>query len=179
MPTQSEVTIGIILRPHGLRGLVKVRPLTDDANRYFALKKVRLHLKGALLGEFALEHVTMSTPKNLLLKFRGRDSINEVEALRGVEIRITRDECLPTAKDQFYHFDLIGLPVQTTTGRTLGTLSTILEHPGNDIWVVHDEAHNELLLPAIGSVIKEVNLEQRRIVIEPLPGLLDDKAEST
>jgi 16S rRNA processing protein RimM len=176
MSAENEVTIGIILRPHGLRGLVKVRPMTDDPQRYFDLKKARLHHKGASLGEIKIERVALSSPQSLLVKFSGRDSIDDAEALRGAEIRIPRAECLPTAADRFYHFDLIGLPVQTTSGRTLGAIASIMEHPGNDIWVVHDEAHNELLIPAIASVIKEVNLEQRRIVIEPLPGLLDDAA---
>ncbi len=172
MPTQNEVTIGIILRPHGLRGFVKVRPLTDDPQRYFDLKKVRIHLKGEALGEIKIERVAMSSPQSLLVKFRGRDAVEQVEALRGAEIRIARKECLPTEQDQFYQFDLIGLPVQTTSGRMLGTVSSIMEHPGNDVWVVHDEAHNEFLLPAIASVIKEVDLHNKRIVIEPLPGLL-------
>ncbi len=179
MLAENEVTIGIILRPHGLRGALKVRPLTDDPNRYFDLAKVSLHQKGKPLGEFRIERVEISNAQNLLVKFHERGSIEEVEALRGAEIRIPRSECLPTTTGQFYHFDLIGLPVQTSAGRSLGTVSEILEHPGNDIWVVHGENHNELLIPAIDSVIKEVNLEQRFIIIDPLPGLLDDAAEAT
>ena len=173
LSTPNEVTIGIILRPHGLRGMVKVRPTTDDPNRYFDLNQVRLYQKDAALGEIKIERVEMSTPQSLLIKFRGRDSIDNVESLRGAEIRIPREECLPTEDDQFYQFDLIGLPVQTTSGQILGAISSIIEHPGNDIWVVHDEAHNELLIPAISSVIKEVNLTQRRVIIEPLPGLFE------
>lgn len=177
MPTPNEITIGTILRPHGLRGFVKVRPLTDDPQRYFDLKKVRLYLKGEALGEMKIARVEMSSPQSLLVKFRGRDAIEQVEALRGAELRIPREELLPTEKDQFYQFDLIGLPVQTTDGRVLGTLDSIMENPGNDIWVVHDEAQQEFLIPAIASVIKEVNLAQRRIIVEPLPGLLDEKTK--
>ncbi len=179
MLAENEVTVGIILRPHGLRGMVKVRPLTDDPNRYFDLKKVGLHQKGRRLGEFSIERVEMSAPQSLLVKFRGRDSINDVEALRGAELRIPRAECLPTASDQFYHFDLIGLPVQTTAGRALGTVSSIMEHPGNDVWVVHDAEHNELLIPAIASVVKEVDLEKKRIVVAPLPGLFEEAPNVT
>ncbi len=178
MLTENEVAIGIILRPHGLRGWVKVRPLTDDPNRYFDLVKVSLHHKDRRIGEFRLERVEISKPQNLLVKFREVDSIDEAEALRGAEIRIPRSECLPTTADQFYHFDLIGLPVQTSEGRMLGTVSEILEHPGNDIWVVRDDEYNEILLPAIASVIKEVNLEEKRIIINPLPGLLNDAANT-
>jgi len=179
MLAENEVTIGIILRPHGLRGWVKVRPMTDDPNRYFDLAKVSLHHKDRRIGEYRLERVEMSKPHNLLVKFREFASIEEVETLRDAEIRIPRSECLPTTADQFYHFDLIGLAVQTSEGHVLGTVSEILEHPGNDIWVVHDDQHREMLLPAITSVIKEVNLEEKRIVINLLPGLLDDAKNTT
>lgn len=178
MLAENEVTIGIILRPHGLRGMLKVRPLTDDPNRFFDLTKISLHHKGRFAGELQIERVEMSNPQSLLIKFHEYNSINEVEPLRGAEIRIPRAECLPTAADQFYHFDLIGLPVQTTSGRVLGTVSEVREHPGNDIWVVHDTEHRELLIPAIASVIKEVNLKKQRIVITPLPGLFDDAVEA-
>lgn len=169
----EEVVVGLILRPHGLRGLVKVRPLTDDPQRYFELSKVRLVHNGQALGEFELERVEIQNPQTLLVKFRGRDSIEAIEALRGAEIRIPRSECLPTVEDEYYHFDLLGLPVETRAGRKLGVLHEVITHPGNDIWVLHDEEQRELLLPAIASVIKEVNLKERRIVVDLLPGLLD------
>lgn len=179
MLAENEVTIGIIMRPHGLRGMVKVRALTDDPERYFDLARVNLHQAHRSLGAFEIERVEVSNATNVLVKFRGRDSIEAVESLRNAEIRITRAECLPTSDNQFYHFDLIGLPVETNAGRVLGTVSEILEHPGNDVWVVHDTEHNELLLPAIASVIKEVDLKRRRIVIEPLPGLFDETEKAS
>lgn len=169
----EEVVIGLILRPHGLRGLMKVRPLTDDPQRYFELSIVRLVSNGQALGEFELERTEIQNPQTLLVKFRGRDSIEAVEALRGAEIRIPRSECLPTAEDEYYHFDLVGLPVETLAGRKLGVLREVITHPGNDLWVLRDEQQREVLLPAVASVIKEVNLKERRIVVDPLPGLLD------
>jgi len=170
----QEVTIGIVLKPHALRGVVKVRPTTDDPQRYHRLECVRLYSRGAALGEFRLQRVEIAGPQLLLVKFAGFDSSDAVEALRGAEIRIARTEILPTAENQFYYFDLIGLPVQTETGLALGKVVEVIEHPGNDLWVVHDEAQNELLLPAISSIIKEVDLKRKRIVITPIPGLLDD-----
>lgn len=170
----EEVVIGVILRPHGLRGFVKVRPLTDDPQRFFELSKVSLEQNGRPLGEFHLERTEIQNAQTLLVKFRKCDSIEAVETLRGAEIRIPRSECLPTEENEYYHFDLIGLPVETVSGRKLGVLHEVVAHPGNDIWVIHDEEQRELLLPAIASVIKEVNFEKRRIVIAPLPGLLDE-----
>ena len=173
MPPE-EVTVGVILKPHGRRGTVKVRPTTDDPQRYHQLDRVALYARGEALGKFRLQRVEMASPKMVLVKFAECDSGEAAERLRGAEIKITRAECLPTGENQFYHFDLIGLPVQTEAGATLGKIVEVIEHPGNDVWVVHGEAGNELLLPAISSVIKEVNVARKYVVITPLPGLLDD-----
>lgn len=172
--------MGVVLKPHGLRGQVKVRPMTDDVNRYHRLKAVSLHLRGELLGEFHLQRADVAGPQLVLVKFAEFDACEQVEFLRGAEIKIPRAECLPTRENQFYQFDLVGLAVQTETGVVLGKITSVIEHPGNDLWVVHNESHRELLLPAISSIIKEVNLAEKRVLITPLPGLLDDflQAES-
>ncbi len=171
---KPEVTIGVILKPHGLRGTVKVEPTTDDPQRFHQLDRVALFLRGEALGTFRLQRVEVPSPHLVLLKFAECDSCDEVQRFRGAEIKITRTQCLPTAENQFYHFDLIGLPVHTNAGLTLGKIVEVIAHPGNDLWVVHDEAGNELLLPAISSIIQEVNLARQYVVITPLPGLLDD-----
>jgi 16S rRNA processing protein RimM len=174
-----EVTIGVILKPHGLRGFVKIRPTTDDPQRYRQLDRVRVYARGEFLGEFRVQRAEIAGPQMLLVKFTGYDSCDAVELLRGGEVRIARADCLPTKANQFYHFDLIGLSVQTDAGAALGKIVEVIEHPGNDLWVVHDEAGNELLLPAISSVIREVNLAEKRVVITPIPGLLDDFPQPT
>ncbi|MGH7495159.1 MAG: ribosome maturation factor RimM [bacterium] len=170
----QEVTIGIIIKPHGLRGVLKVRPTTDDPQRYRHLDRVRVYLRGESLGEFQVQHAEIATPNLVLVKFAEHDSCDAVEPLRGAELKIARAECLPTSENQFYHFELIGLSVHTETGKVLGRIVEVIEHPGNDLWVVHDDAQNELLLPAISSVIKEVNLAKQYVIIIPVPGLLDD-----
>jgi 16S rRNA processing protein RimM len=170
----QEVTIGIIIKPHGLRGVLKVLPTTDDPQRYHRLNRVRVYVRGEFLGEFRVQRVEIAAPQLVLVKFAELDSCDAVEAFRGAEVKIPRTESLPTAPNQFYHFDLIGLPVRTEAGMVLGTIVEVIEHPGNDLWVVHDDARNELLLPAISSVIKEVNLAKKYVLIVPVPGLLDD-----
>ena len=172
--TLPQVTVGVILKPHGLRGMVKVRPTTDDPQRYRRLGRVNLFLRGESLGEFRVQRAEIAGPQLVLVKFAEHDNSDAVAPLRGAEIQITRSECLPAGKNRFYHFDLIGLPVCTEAGEALGRIVEVLEHPGNDLWVVHDQAQNELLLPAVSSVIKEVDLARKVVTITPLPGLLDD-----
>ena len=76
-----------------------------------------------------------------------------------------------------YLFDLIGLSVQTEAGEVLGKIVEVIEQPANDVWVVHDEARNEILLPAISSVIKAVEVARGHVVVTPLPGLLDEAVD--
>ncbi len=173
MAEVKVVTIGVILRPHGVHGMVKVMPETEDPGRFHRLRQVELRLRGQSLGVFDIERVIIEA-RGLRVKFHQLDSIDAVEPLRGAEVTIPRALCLPTAPDEYYAFDLIGLPVFTSAGRRLGTLSDILPYPANDVWVVHDEASHEWLIPAISTVIKTVDLAQQRIEIAPIPGLLDE-----
>lgn len=173
MAEVQVVTIGVILRPHGLHGMVKVKPETEDPGRFRQLSEVELRLRGQSLGAFEIERVIIEA-RGLRLKFHKLDSIEAVEPLRGAEITIPRALCLPTSEHEYYAFDLIGLPVFTSAGQRLGTLSDIVPYPANDVWVVHDEAKREWLIPAIRAVIKNVDLAQQRIEIEPMPGLLDE-----
>lgn len=173
MAEVKVVTIGVILRPHGLHGMVKVMPETDVPERFHRLKAVELRLHDRPLGTYEIERVIIEA-RGLRLKFRQLDSLAAVEPLRGAEITIPRASCLPTPSHEYYAFDLIGLPVFTSAGRCLGALSDIIPYPANDVWVVHDEAGHEWLIPAISSVITKIDLEQRRIEIEPMAGLLDE-----
>jgi len=170
----QQVTVGVILRPHGLHGVAKVRPTTDDPRRFRRLERVSLHREAHWLGDFRITHADVQGPQAVLVKFADCDTCESIDPLRGAEIRIARAEALPTQPNQFYHFDLLGLLVRTEAGRALGKIVQVLDYPANDIWVVHDDEHNELLLPAISSIIKEVNLEQGYVTITPLPGLFDD-----
>ncbi|MDZ7267031.1 MAG: ribosome maturation factor RimM [candidate division KSB1 bacterium] len=173
MADVKHVTIGVIVRPHGLHGMVKVLPETDDPERFRRLAAVELRLQGRSLGTFRLERVIVES-RGVRIKFHQFDSLAAVEPLRGAEIVIAREACLPTREHEYYAFELLGLPVYTSAGRLVGTLSDIVPYPANDVWVVRDAERREWLIPAISSVIKSVELAVPRIVIEPLEGLLDD-----
>lgn len=166
------VMIGQVVRSHGLRGTVKIRATTDHPERFSLLEKVLLQRDSIPLGEYAIEQVQFHK-QGLLIKFSGIDDVNQAEKLRGAEVMIPREECLPTEESQFYHFEIIGLPAYTTSGVHLGEIVDIYALPANDVWVIRNEGH-ELLIPAIKSVINEVDLENRRVVITPIPGLLEE-----
>ena len=169
---QEEIVVGVILKPHGLQGMMKVLPTTDEPQRFERLEEVALVHHGTPVGIFHVESVHLSD-KFVRLKLQELDSCEAVEALRGAEITIPRSACLPTDADQFYQFDLVGLEVFTQEGECLGKLAEVLPYSANDVWVVKNDAGQELLLPAIKSVIQKVDLEARRIIIVPIDGLLE------
>ena len=79
----QEVTIGIIVKPHGLRGMLKVRPTTDDPQRYRRLDRVKVYLRGEILGEFQVQRAEITDPQMVLVKFAEHYSCDAVEAFRG------------------------------------------------------------------------------------------------
>ncbi|MDZ7288611.1 MAG: ribosome maturation factor RimM [candidate division KSB1 bacterium] len=172
---QQLVMIGEIVRPHGLRGTVKVRATTENPQRFSLLQKVQLQQKASTLGEYVIERLQV-TNKDVYLKFRGVNDRNHAEQLLGAQLMIAREQCLPLAKNEYYQFEIIGLPVYTLMGESLGEIVDIESCPANDVWVIRD-GRREKLIPAIQSIIHEVDLQNRRVIITPIPGLLEDVPE--
>ena len=163
--------VGVITSPHGIKGEVKVFPTTDDAKRFKELKKVILDT-GKEYIPMETEHVKFF--KNMvILKFKGYDNINEIEKYKSRDLLITRDQAVDLAPDEYFITDLIGLAVVSDQGVELGTLKDVLETGANDVYVVAMKDGKELMLPAIGDCILNVDLEQRRMEVHVLEGLMD------
>ena len=163
--------VGVITSPHGIKGEVKVFPTTDDAKRFKELKKVILDT-GKEYIPMEIEHVKFF--KNMvILKFKGYDNINEIEKYKSRDLLITRDQAVDLAPDEYFITDLIGLTVVSDQGAELGTLKDVLETGANDVYVVAMKDGKELMLPAIGDCILNVDLEQGRMEVHVLEGLMD------
>ncbi|MCG3121630.1 MAG: Ribosome maturation factor RimM [bacterium] len=170
----SLVMIGEIVRVHGLRGMVKVRATAEEPEQFSRLQKILLQRGTSTLGEYCIEAMQLGHD-GIFIKFREVDDRNQAEHLRGAQLMIPREECLPAAAGQFYQFELVGLPVYKTTGEFLGEIAEVMRYPANDVWVIR-RGQAEKLIPAIDSVIQQVDLPNRRVVIAPLPGLLEDES---
>ena len=163
--------VGVITSAHGIKGEVKVFPTTDDAKRFKELKEVILDT-GKEYIPMEIEHVKFF--KNMvILKFRGYDNINEIEKYKSRDLLITRDQAVDLEPDEYFITDLIGLTVVSDQGAELGTLKDVLETGANDVYVVAMKDGKELMLPAIGDCILNVDLEQRRMEVHVLEGLMD------
>lgn len=163
--------VGVITSAHGIKGEVKVFPTTDDAKRFKELKEVILDT-GKEYIPMEIEHVKFF--KNMvILKFRGYDNINEIEKYKSKDLLITRDQAVDLEPDEYFITDLIGLAVVSDQGAELGILKDVLETGANDVYVVAMKDGKELMLPAIGDCILNVDLEQGRMEVHVLEGLMD------
>ena len=168
---ENMLRVGVITSPHGIKGEVKVFPTTDDAKRFKELKKVILDT-GKEYIPMEIEHVKFF--KNMvILKFRGYDNINEIEKYKSRDLLITRDQAVDLDPDEYFITDLIGLAVVSDQGAELGILKDVLETGANDVYVVAMKDGKELMLPAIGDCILNVDLEQGRMEVHVLEGLMD------
>ena len=168
---EDMLRVGVISSTHGVRGEVKVFPTTDDPARFEELETVLLDTGKEKLE---LEIAGVKFFKNMvILKFKGYDSINDVERYRGKALWITREQAVPLGEDENFVADLIGLAVVTDGGETLGTMKDVMFTGANDVYVVERENGKELLLPAIKDSILDVDLENGVMTVHVLDGLLD------
>ena len=163
--------IGVITSTHGLKGEVKVFPTTDDPARFKKLKKCFIRTKS---GDVPVEKKSCKFFKNMvILKFKGYDNINDIEKYKSKDLLIPRDQAVKLEPDEYFITDLIGLTVRSDDGETLGTMKDVLETGANDVYGVQMKDGKEILLPAIGDCILDVDLEQGIMTVHILDGLMD------
>lgn len=164
--------IGAVIKTHGVRGEMKVFPMTDDVNRFRKLSEIIVQKKSG--AEETLEVASARFFKNLvILKLKGINTLEEAEGYRGSALFVTRENAVPLEENEYYIADLIGLAVLLDTGEALGELSDVLSTGANDVYEVTGESGKKYLIPAIRDCIVQVNIEEGFMMIHPLPGLLD------
>ena len=183
---EDLLQVGAITTTHGVRGEVKVFPMTDDVKRFKKLKKVLLEDGRDYLE---LEIVQVKFFKNLaILKFNGSDNINDVEKYKGRGLFVTRDHAVKCEKDEYFIADLIGIEVRTDEGELLGELTDVLQTGANDVYVVRvdksspyadrvKDKKKELLLPAIRDCVLQVDMPGRSMRVHLMAGLLEESAK--
>ncbi|MEJ6400597.1 ribosome maturation factor RimM [Nicoliella lavandulae] len=165
--------IGKIVNTQGIRGEVRVISTTDfPANRFFVGNHVTAFLNNG--EEVPLEIDKVRTQKGfVILHFKGKDSINDIEFLKPSTLKITDDQLSADdlAEGEYYYHQILGLAVYDLDDNYLGTITDIMDTAANDVWVVTRENGKELLLPKIDQVIKKVDLDNKRVTIDLLEGL--------
>ncbi len=168
-PEPRYLAVGRVLRPHGIRGELRVEILTDypehlaevpclyvgESHTPYPLRGFRFH-KGAML-----------------VRLEGCDDRNAAEALRGDYLYVALEDAVPLEEGEYYLFQLEGMEVFTEEGDRLGEIVEVIALPGaNEVYVVHGP-RGERLIPATREVVQALDLDAGRMIIRPLPGLLE------
>ena len=168
---EDTLRVGVIASTHGIRGEVKVFPTTDDAKRFEKLKEVLLDT-GKELKTMEIQQVRFF--KNMVIvKFKGYDTINDIEIYKGKDLLVTREHAVELGPDENFIVDLIGLSVETDEGELLGELTDVLITGANDVYEVTRTDGKKVLLPAIKDCVLDVDLEAGKVLVHVLEGLLD------
>lgn len=166
------VAIGEIGRPHGLRGEVRVTPLTDRPERFEALRECVLWDAARDRREPCRVTAARVHGGALLVAVAGYDSPEAAGALTGWLLAVPEADALPPPAGHFYPWQLVGCRVLTEDGRDVGRVLRIEGSPAQDLWVIGDDTR-EHLVPAVAEIVREVDLAGRRVVIRPPEGLLE------
>lgn len=168
--SEALIPLGRIVNTHALRGELRVRLYNPASTTLAAGMRVALR-RGTVRHDYVV--YGLRPHRHLaLMTLEGCDSMTAAEALVGYEVCISEDDLPAAAPGEIYHFQLIGMNVVTTTGDHIGTVEEMMTTGSADICVVRGQ-DREYLIPLIADVVKAVDREGCRIVIDPLPGLLD------
>ena len=163
-PHEGYVAVGYIRGPHGLDGELKVESLSDNPDRFQV---------GAVLraGDGSLTILAIRPHRGaLLVCFDGITSREQADQLRSLLLEIPESDLAQLEPDQYYRHQLIGLAVRDIAENPLGTLEEVLDTGANDVYVVSD-GESELLVPAIETVVRNVDISAGIMLIEPPQGL--------
>lgn len=162
--------IGQIVNTSGLKGILKIKPFTDDIKKFSNLKTIYIKTKSGLT-EFKIEQVRYV--KNMvMLKVAGIDTVEEAEKYRNLYIKILRDQEEELEEGSYYVVDILGCKVNTDANQELGKIVDVFQTGSNDVYVVKDEQGKQILLPAIKEVIKNVDVKNKIITVHLLEGLV-------
>lgn len=167
---ERYLEIGQIVNTFGIKGQVKVNPFTEDIKKFDKLNEIYVEKKKEL-QLFQIENVNYNK-HTVILKLKGIDTIEQAEEYRNCYIKIDREKEEKLPEGVYYIVDLLGLDVYTDEGKLLGKVDDIYNTGSNDIYVVKDELGKQILLPGIEEVLKQVDLENKKIIVHIIDGLI-------
>jgi len=165
------VVVGKVVRPHGLRGQVVVAPETDFGDQRFAAGAVVWRRAGDDVAALTLTGSQYRAGR-WVVGFDGVSTVEEAEGLRGTELRVPAEARMALGPDEYYQYDLIGCRVVTGDEAEVGLVQTVYTGAGGTLLGV-SQAGGEVLVPLVRAMCPVIDVEGRRIVIDPPEGLLD------
>ena len=165
------ITIGKAVKPFGVKGEMKIEPMTDFPERFKDLRRVYLVSPSGkeLVCEVQSLRYAGEVP---LLHFSGYDTPEKAKALNGWFLQVPEEEAVPLPEGSYYRFELIGMEVVSEGGEKLGTITDVFETGSNDVYVVK-HGRKEVYIPATKEIVKQVDRKTKRMVIHLMDGLLE------
>ncbi len=164
----KQVIIGKIVAPHGVRGDIRILPLTEKPEQFLKLNYLLLD------NGQRLRIVNVRFHKKMILASAEEiTSMNEAELLRGKNVSIFSEDLPPLEEGRFYVSDLLGLKVSLEDGKDLGRLKDIISTGNNDVYVIEVPGDKDILLPALKIYVKKIDLNEKLIVVS-LPQWVDE-----
>jgi 16S rRNA processing protein RimM len=162
--------IGKVVSTQGNKGEVNILPLTDSIDRFKNLDNVILRNKNS---QTILNVEKIRIRKDtVILKLKDIENIEEAKMIVGSFLEVERKNALKLSKDNYFIFEIIGLEVYTEDNIFLGKVENIISTGSNDVYIVKGENKKELFIPAIHDIVKNIDLEKRRITISMVDGLI-------
>lgn len=159
------IDFGKITSTHGIRGEVKIYPWTDDVDNILSLKKIYIGEKGYKVSSIRFH-------KNMFItKLVGVNTVEDAESLRNKLVQREIDENEELEEDTYYIKDLIGLDVYLENNELYGKIKDVFQTGANDVYVIYTVDEKEVLIPAIKSVVKDVDIASGKMIIELMEGL--------
>jgi len=168
--SQEFIVIGKVVSTQGNKGEVNVLPLTDSINRFKKLDTVFL---GNNHGKTIIDIEKIRIRKDMvILKVKDIENIEEAKTIVGSFLEVERKNAVKLSKDTYFIFEIIGLEVYDENNLFLGKVENVISTGSNDVYIVKGKNKQELFIPAIREVVKDINLEKKRITIKIVDGLI-------
>jgi len=164
------ITIGKVLSTQGNKGEVNILPLADSTNRFKNLVTVFLRNNNSQTT-LNIEKIRIKE-NTIILKLKDIESIEEAKMIVGSFLEVERKNAVKLPKDTYFIFEIIGLEVYTENNIFLGKVENVISTGSNDVYIVKGKNKKELFIPAIREVVKNVNIEKKRITINMVDGLI-------
>ena len=157
--SNERIVIGRVGAAHGIRGELRIIPLTDFPERFAALREV-------MVGDELL-HIESVKPqgKNFLMRFREYAVREDAQRLTGRLLTVARAEAAPLDEGEYYVFDIVGLTVYDEEDNELGTVENVLRTGSNDVYAVRSEDGREILIPALRKVVRTIDVPNGRMTV--------------
>ncbi len=167
--------IGRVVKPHGVRGKMKVEYFGDDLRRFLSYREIFIQDETNGLESYEILEA-VSQPPRLIVRLKGIEKIEETEPLIGKEILVEKGAFPELEEGEYYWADLLGMEVETREGKRIGKVKEIFPTGANDVYVVEGR-RGEIFLPAIEAVIEAVDLKKGVMKVVRMEGLWEDEDE--